>query len=81
MNIEELAREIAEHILFTHAVDIENLTVWEMTADHIRYNDDEALKVAFDDEERYEKLCEEVHKQVDSAVVGISWDGGNTWQY
>lgn len=81
MNIEELAREIAEIILFSHVRDIENLTVWEMTADHIQYNEDESLRAAFEDEERYNKLCDAVHEQVDNAVVGISWDGGDTWQW
>jgi hypothetical protein len=81
LNVEELAREIAEHILFSHATDIENLTVWEMTADHIKYNDDEALRIAFDDEDRYDNLCNQVFEQIDKAVVGISWDGGETWQW
>lgn len=81
MNVEELAREIAERILFSHVTDIENLTVWEMTADHIKYSDDAALQLAFDDEDRYDDLCNQVFEQIDRAVIGISWDGGDTWQW
>lgn len=81
MNVEELAREIAEKILFSHVTDIENLTVWEMTADHIKYSDDTALQLAFDDEDRYDDLCNKVFEQIDRAVIGISWDGGDTWQW
>lgn len=78
---EKLAQEIAEHILFSHATDIENLSVWEMTSDHIRYNDDLAVQMAYEDADDYERLCEAVHAKVDSAVVGISWDGGTTWEW
>jgi hypothetical protein len=81
LNIEELAREIAEHILFSRVTDIENLSVWEMTADHVKYSDDETLKTAFEDEMRYEALCDTVFEQIDKAVVGISWDRGTTWQW
>lgn len=81
MNVQELAREIAEKILFSHATDIENLTVWEMTADHVKYSDDIALQMAFDDEDRYDDLCNQVFEQIDNAIVGISWDGGDTWQW
>lgn len=76
-----LVTEIAEKILFSHVTDIENLTVWEMTADHIKYTDDIALKTAYDDEENYEQLVQAVHAKVDNAIVGISWDGGETWQW
>jgi hypothetical protein len=78
---ENLVQEIAEHIIFSHATDIENLTVWEMTADHIRYTDDLALQMAYENEEDYERLTEAVHAKVDSAIIGISWDGGDTWQW
>lgn len=78
---EKLAQDIAEHIIFSHATDIENLTVWEMTSDHIKYNDDLAVQMAYEDEEPYERLCEAVHAKVDSALAGISWDGGKTWVY
>jgi len=76
---DKLAQEIAEHIIFSHATDIENLSVWEMTSDHIRYNNDIAVQMAYEDEVHYERLSELVHAKVDSAVVGISWDEGTTW--
>lgn len=78
---EKLAQDIAEHIVFTHAADIENLSVWEMTSDHIRYNDDITVQMAYEDEIHYERLVEAVHAKVDSAVVGISWDEGKTWEW
>jgi hypothetical protein len=81
LNVEELAREIAEKIIFSHVRDIESLTVWEMTSDHINYGDDEALKTVYADQVRYDKLCETVFAELDKAVVGISWDGGNEWQW
>jgi hypothetical protein len=81
LNVEELAREIAEKILFSHVTDIESLTVWEMTSDHIQYDGDDALKATFEDEERYDELCDTVFKQLDKVVVGISWDEGKTWQW
>ena len=73
--------EIAEKIIFSHTTDIENLTVWEMTSDHIKYDLDANEQTAYDDEENYERLVNAVHDKVDNAVVGISWDGGNTWQW
>lgn len=76
---EKLAQDIAERIIFSHSTDIENLTVWEMTSDHIKYNDDLAMQMAYEDPENYERLCEAVHAKVDNAVTGISWDGGTTW--
>jgi hypothetical protein len=78
---DKLVQDLAEHIIFTHATDIENLTVWEMTSDHIRYTDDLALQMAYEDEENYERLVQAVHAKVDNAVIGISWDGGDTWQW
>lgn len=79
MNIEELAREIAEYIIFTHATDIESLSVSEMTDSHVNWGDDDNLKAAFADENRFEELVDEVHVQIRKARVGVSWDGGNTW--
>lgn len=81
MNIEELAREIAENIIFSHATDIESLSVSEMTDSHVNWGDDDNLKAAFADEDRFEELVDEVHVQIDKARVGVSWDGGTTWQY
>lgn len=76
-----LVTEIAEKIIFSHVTDIENLTVWEMTSDHVRYDLDETDKAAYESEEEYERLSLAVHAKVDSAIVGISWDGGETWQW
>jgi hypothetical protein len=80
LNIEELAREVAEKITFSHASDIEGLTVYEMTGDFVTYNDDEAIRIAFEDEDRYIDLADEVLNQIDKAMTGISWDGGKTWE-
>lgn len=78
---ENLVQEIAEHIIFSHVNDIENLTVWEMTSDHIRYHDNLAVQMAYEDEGNYERLANAVHEKVDNALIGISWDGGDTWQW
>jgi hypothetical protein len=76
-----LSTEIAEKIIFSHVTDIENLTVWEMTSDHIKYDLDVSDQETYDDEDNYERLVNAVHDKVDNAVVGISWDGGRTWQW
>lgn len=76
-----LVTEIAEKIIFSHTGDIENLTVWEMTSDHIQYDLDATDKETYEKEENYERLVEAVHAKVDSAIVGLSWDGGTTWLY
>lgn len=77
----KLVQDIAEHIIFSHATDIENLTVWEMTSDHIRYTNDIALQMAYEDDDNYERLVQAVHAKVDNALIGISWDGGESWQW
>lgn len=76
-----LSTEIAEKIIFSHVTDIENLTVWEMTSDHIKYDLDVSDQETYDDEDNYERLVTAVHDKVDNTVVGISWDGGRTWQW
>ena len=76
-----LSTEIAEKIIFSHVTDIENLTVWEMTSNHIKYDLDVSDQETYDDEDNYERLVNAVHDKVDNAVVGISWDGGHTWQW
>ena len=81
MTLDELSRTIAEHILFTHVSDIENLTVSEMSTDYVVYGDDETLKAEYgEDYDKWDALYDAVHEQLDKAIVGISWDGGKTWQ-
>lgn len=81
INLYTLAREIAEKILFSQVRDIENLTVWEMTSDHVTYDAHEKVKELYSQEEQYEKLCDTVYEELDKAIVGITWDGGETWQW
>jgi hypothetical protein len=78
---EKLAQDIAEKILFSHASDIENLTVWEMTADYVQYHDNPEIQTTYGNEVHYERLTEAVHAKVDSAVIGISWNEGKTWEW
>lgn len=73
-------QDIAEDILFSHVTDIEYLSVCEMTSDTVTYGSEE-IQAAYVEDEHYENLIDAVSAKLDSALVGISWDGGNTWQY
>jgi hypothetical protein len=67
-----LLKDLAEQIILSHTEDIEYLSVWEMTADHFDFNDDD-LKAAWQklSHEQQEELIQKVDKYVSQAEVTV----------
>lgn len=78
----ELARSIAEKILFCHVTDIENQTVWEIAADYVEWDlpEDEQY-IPYENQVEHDALCTAVFAELDKVTVGISWDGGESWEW
>lgn len=68
-------RELAESIIYSHARDIEYLTLWEMATDAIRYDsgNEENIPDDYWESQEMQDFIDRLDDAVNTAEVEIGW--------